>query len=116
MEMDFKKLWSITSDIDYAPAKTVELLENFSNAINGLYALSGETRFTAATLNPASYEIAEYDRLIATIGDLAEVADTLEMARNLLFGGCVDWNYILSGFRKVVEEERADKAIMEGEV
>ena len=108
MEMDFKKLWSITSDIDYAPAKTVELLENFSNAINGLYALSGETRFTAATLNPASYEIAEYDRLIATIGDLAEVADTLEMARNLLFGGCVDWDYVLAGFREMAKRNEAE--------
>ena len=108
MEMDFKKLWSITSDIDYAPAKTVELLENFNNAINGLYALSGETRFTAATLNPASYEIAEYDRLIATIGDLAEVADTLEMARNLLFGGCVDWDYVLAGFREMAKRNGAE--------
>ena len=116
MEMDFKKLWSITSDIDYAPAKTVELLENFNNSIHGLYALSGETRFIADTLNSATYEMEEYDRLIATIGNLATVADTLEMARNLMFGGCVDWDYILSGFRKVVEEERADKAIMEGEV
>ena len=113
--MEFKRLWSIASDIDYDPAKTVELLENFNNAINGLYSLSGETRFIADTLNSATYEIAEYDRLIATIGNLAEVADTLEMARNLLFGGCVDWGYILSGFRKMVEEKRADKAITEDE-
>ena len=108
MEMDFKKLWSITSDIDYDPEKTVELLENFNNAINGLYALSGETRVIADTLNSATYEIAEYDRLIATIGDLATVADTLEMARNLMFGGCVNWDYVLEGFREMAKRNEAE--------
>ena len=116
MEMDFNKLWSVASDIDYDPEKTVGLLGNFNNAINGLYALSGETRFIADTLNSATYEIAEYDRLIATIGDLATVADTLEMARNLLFGGCVDWGYVLAGFRELAKEENANKAIMEMDI
>jgi hypothetical protein len=114
--MEFKRLWSVASDIDYDPGKTVELLENFNNAINGLYALSGETRFIADTLNSATYEIAEYDRLIAAIGDLATIADTLEMARNLMFGGCVDWDYVLSGFKELAKEEHANKMLMEVEI
>ena len=113
--MDFKRLWSNTSDIDYEPAKTVELLENFNSAIHGLYALSGETSFIANTLNSSTYEIAEYDRLIATIGDLATIADTLEMARNLMFGGCVDWYYVLSGFKELAKEEHANKMLMEAQ-
>ena len=108
MEMDFKKLWSITSDIDYDPEKTVELLENFNNAINGLYALSGETRFMADTLNSSTYEMEEYDRLIYTVGDLADIANTLEMARNILFGGCVDWDYVLAGFREMAKRNEAE--------
>ena len=113
--MNFKKLWSIASDIDYEPEKTVELLENFNGVIHGLYALSGETRFIANTLNSSNYEIAEYDRLIATIGDLATIADTLEMARNLMFGGCVDWYYVLSGFKELAKEEHANKMLMEAQ-
>ena len=108
MEMDFNKLWSMASDIDYAPSITVRLLENFNNAINGLYALSGETRFIADTLNSATYEMAEYDRLISTVGNLADIADTLEKARNLLFGGCVDWHYVLSGFREMAKRNEAE--------
>lgn len=108
MEMDFNKLWSMASDIDYAPSSTVRLLENFNNAVNGLYALSEETRFIANTLNPATYEMAEYNRLISTVGNLADIADTLEMARNLLFGGCVDWHYVLSGFREMAKRNEAE--------
>ena len=116
MEMDFNKLWSMASDIDYAPSSTVRLLENFNNAINGLYALSGETRFIADVLNSSTCEIAEYDRLISTVGNLADIADTLEMARNLLFGGCVDWGYVLAGFRELAKEENANKAIVEMDI
>ena len=109
--MNFKKLWSIASDIYYEPEKTVELLENFNGVIHGLYALSGETRSIADTLNSTNYEIAEYDRLIAATGDLATIADTLEMARNLMFGGCVDWDYVLSGFKELATMERRKQSI-----
>lgn len=114
--MEFKRLWSAASDIDYEPAKTVELLENFNSTIHGLYALSGETRFIANVLSSSTYEIAEYDHLIAKIGDLATIADTLEMARNLMFGGCVDWDYVLSKFRELAKAENANKAIMEVDI
>jgi len=114
--MDFNKLWSSSSDIDYEPAKTVEILEAYNNVISGLYFLSGDELYIQNVLNASTYEMAEYKRLLKTIGDLAEIADTLEMARNILFGGTVDWNYILSGFKEKVKEERADKAIMEVDI
>lgn len=98
MKIDFNKMWSSASDIDYEPAKTIEVLTAFNQVISGLYFLSGEEKYIENILNSSTYEIDEYQRLIGTIGELSKVADTMEMARNILFGGCVDWNYILSQF------------------
>ena len=109
--MKFKKLWSVGTDADYEPSKTAEILDAFNRATQCLYFLSGEEKYIEEVLNASTPEMAEYKRLIKSIGDLAEVADTLEMARNIIFGGAIDWEYIFAGLKKLAKEKEEPNEI-----
>lgn len=94
-DKDFKNLLNKNSDATYNPQEAAEILKGFNQAISGLYFLGGDERYISETLNLSAYEDEEYKRFIDSIGiSLCEVADKLEMVRNILFGSCFNWDQI----------------------
>jgi hypothetical protein len=61
-------------------------------------------------LNSASYEIAAYERLRETIPlPLVEIADTLEVMRNLIFGGAINWKSVAGTLKNTPSQKKESK-------
>ena len=96
----FEKLWDNGSDALYNPQETVTILKNFNDAIHGLYAIGGEERYIFNVLNTSAPVIKEYERLTKSMGiSLIDVANTLEIMRNILFGDCFNWDNVYNEFK-----------------
>ncbi len=81
------------SDVLYHPDKSSEILNYFLKASSGLYGISGGMDYIFNTLNAPVYVQRECEKILGGLA-LADVADRLEMCRNLLFGECLDWSEI----------------------
>jgi|GEM_PF-4055449 len=97
----FEKLWNNGSDALYDPQNTMEILKNFNDAIHGLYAIGGEEQYIFNVLNTSTPIIKEYERLTKSMGiSLTDVANTLEIMRNLIFGDCFNWVSVYNEFKE----------------
>lgn len=95
----FGKLWNSGSDALYDPQETAAILKGFNDAIRGLYSIGGEEQYIFNVLNTTTPVIKEYERLTKDMGiDLIDVANTLEIMRNLLFGDCFNWDNVYNEF------------------
>jgi hypothetical protein len=92
---EFKKIWNSASDALYNPQETAKILKSFNDAIHGLYSIGGEEQYIFNALNTSTPVIKEYERLTKSMGiSLIDVANMLEIMRNLLFGDCFNWDAI----------------------
>lgn len=95
----FEKLWNSDSDALYDPQETATILKSFNDAIHGLSSIGGEEQYIFNVLNTSTPVIKEYERLIKSMGiSLIDVANALEIMRNLLFGDCFDWDNVYNEF------------------
>jgi hypothetical protein len=92
---NFKKIFDKNSDATYNPQKTAEILKAFNLAISSLYFLDGDERYISEVLNTSISEDEECKKIYDSIGiRLCDIADKLELVRSILFGGCLDWDFI----------------------
>lgn len=97
-----KKLWDGNSNVTCYPEQSLNILKAFNEIINGLYHIGDEHKYIFHTLNTTSYVDAEYLKILNSIGcDLTDIANKLEMARSLLFGDCLNWNYVLENLKEL---------------
>lgn len=110
-ENEFKELWNRGSNALYYADKSAVILKALNDAIHGLYYLGGEHGYITHTLNTTTYVEEEYKRLLSDIiasQDLCDIANRLEMIRNLLFGDALDWDNIQSNLSKLIKEEEVE--------
>ncbi len=111
---EFRRLFNNGADVVYNSKKSAEILKAFNEAISMLYYLGCEERYIFDVLNTSSYIEEEYKRLWKGIGvELQEVADTLEVARSLLFGDCFNWRKIQSELNKIPAGDEVEELKVE---
>jgi hypothetical protein len=104
-----KRMWLGNTNATYYPRQAENILRSLNETIHGLYALSNEESNIIETLNTTTYVEAEYKRLIGSIGiDLADIANKLEMIRSLLFGDCLNWDYICQNLKEIESTKKED--------
>ena len=77
------------SDV-YYNLNNAEILRDFNQAIDALYALDSGAFSARDTLNLRSDTEAEIDRILQDI-PLVDIAGKLSLVRSLAFGECMDW-------------------------
>lgn len=99
---EFVKLFSKGSDALYNEEETASILKAFNEAIHGLYTIGSEESYIFDTLDTTTYVQEEYKKLTENTGtDLIDIANKLEMMRNVLFGDCFNWDNIYAKLNKI---------------
>lgn len=102
---EFEKLWGKGSDVLYRPNKTAEIIKAFNSVITGMYFLGTEEQYIFDTLNTTTYVQEEYKSLQNKLGiDIQDIAEKFELMRSILFGDCLDWEFICDKLNGVKEE------------
>ena len=90
------------TNLTYYPDQSANILRAFNEIINGLYHIGNEHEYIIHTLNTSTYVEAEYRKMLSDIGmDLTEIANKLEIVRSLLFGDCLNWEYIYQKVKNI---------------
>lgn len=105
-EKEFRKLWNNSNDVLSNRQESMEILRAFNDAIHSLYYLGGEQKYIFDTLNVTVEAINKYKSILdGTEIDLIGLADKLELMRSLLFGDCLNWDYICSELDKLPDKK-----------
>ena len=88
-----------SSDALYNAKHTTDILDAFNNIILGLFKLSDE-QWVFNTINVNTDTIDQYKNIEKKIGmELHELAEKVEIMRNLIFAEVIDWHKLSELFK-----------------